>query len=191
VTNIDGAEAGLTPGVLEGSPAGVTTLEMLVTGYQTRLLKFFRRRVHSVDDAADMTQDVFVKLAGMDVGRITAPGPFLFKTAVNLLRDRGRSAAYRAAAQSSVLDEDEFVCTAPLPERVVAARQQMVILEQALTELSPKCRAVFVRYRYDGWSHQRIADELGVSISMVEKYVRKALIHCRHRLDETSGEGRR
>jgi len=59
-------------------------------------------------------------------------------------------------------------------------------VEAALHELTPKCRAVFVLFHFDGVSQRDIADRLGISVSMVEKYVRQAVNHCEQRLTESN-----
>src|ERR1700759_5713814 len=78
------------------------------------------------------------------------------------------------------------VCPAPEAERVLDGEQQMQVLEAALDELSPKCRAVFEQFHFEGRSQKDIADEQGISVSMVEKYVRQAVNHCQKRLTEST-----
>ena len=55
-------------------------------------------------------------------------------------------------------------------------------LEQALTELPVKCRQAFTMHRQSGMSYPEIAQALGVSTSMVEKYIIQALKHFRNTL---------
>jgi RNA polymerase sigma factor (sigma-70 family) len=71
---------------------------------------------------------------------------------------------------------------APSAEDALDAKQRLVRLERAMGELSPKCRSALLMNRLDGKTHREIAEELGVSESMVAKYVIQALKHCRARL---------
>jgi len=48
-----------------------------------------------------------------------------------------------------------------------------------LNELPPACRKAFVMNKFEGYSHPEIAKKLGISVSMVEKHVVRALLHCR------------
>jgi DNA-directed RNA polymerase specialized sigma24 family protein len=41
-----------------------------------------------------------------------------------------------------------------------------------------------VLHRRDGFSLEEIASQLGVSRPMAKKYLAKALLHCRRRLEE-------
>jgi RNA polymerase sigma-70 factor (ECF subfamily) len=159
-------------------------LDRIATRYYDRLVRFFKRRNNSVEDAADLAQDTFARLWSADLHQIRKPESFLFTTAMNLLRDRARSAQARHAAFSVPAEETQLICPAPQAERVLDGEQRMRVLETALRELSPKCRAVFVLFHFDGLSQRDIADELRISVSMVEKYVKQAVGHCQTRLNE-------
>jgi RNA polymerase sigma factor (sigma-70 family) len=163
-------------------------LERIAARYYESLVRFFRRRSHSTEDAADLAQDTFARLSAADLREIRKPGPFLFTTALNLLRDRARSAQARHAALTVPAEEAQLVCPAPQPERVLDGEQRMRAVEAALYELSPKCRAVFVLFHFDELSQREIADRLRISVSMVEKYVRQAVSHCERRLKELNAE---
>jgi RNA polymerase sigma factor (sigma-70 family) len=166
----------------------VVELDRIAARYYDRLVRFLKRRSHSTEDAADLAQDTFARLAATDIGQIREPASFLFTTALNLLRDRARSAQVRHAAFAVPAEETQLICPAPHAERVLDGEQRLRVLEQALRELSPKCRAVFVLFHFDGLSQRDIADRLRISVSMVEKYVKQAVSHCQKRLDELNGE---
>jgi transmembrane sensor len=163
-------------------------LNRIADRYYDRLVRFFKRRSRSTEDAADLAQDTFARLWATDLRQIQKPESFLFTTALNLLRDRARSAQVRHAALSVPAEEELLVCPAPQAERVLDGEQQMQVLEAALAELSPKCRAVFEQFHFEGHSQKEIADTQGISVSMVEKYVRQAVNHCQKRLTESSAE---
>ena len=163
-------------------------LDWIATRYYDRLVRFLRRRSRSTEDAADLAQDAFARLAAADIREIRKPASFLFTTALNLLRDRARSAHVRHAAYTVPAEETQLICPAPHAERVLDGEQRLRVLEAALRELSPKCRAVFVLFHFDGLSQRDIADRLRISVSMVEKYVKQALSHCEKRLKELNAE---
>lgn len=159
-------------------------LERLAARYYGSLVRFFKRRSRSVDDAADLAQDTFARLSAADLRDIRQPASFLFTTALNLLRDRARSARTRNEVLSVPAEEVQLVCPAPQAERVLDGEQRIRVLEAALRELSPKCRAVFVLFHFDDLPQTEIAQRLRISVSMVEKYVRQAVTHCEKRLRE-------
>ncbi len=161
-------------------------LNSIVEQYYTRLVRFLRNRRLSAEDADDMAQETFARLSAADPADIRAPGPFLFTVAHNLVRDHARSAAKRASNEPLSQHDDKLVSFTPAADDLCSGREQVAVLEAALAELSPKCRAVLVMYRFDEMSHKEIAESLGISVSMVEKYVQQALRHCRKRMNEAN-----
>jgi RNA polymerase sigma-70 factor (ECF subfamily) len=162
----------------------VHELDRISARYYDRVMRFLKRRRFSAEDAADLAQDTFARLSAADIGQIREPESFLFTAALNLVRDRARSAHARYAAMTVSVEDTQLVCPAPRPDHVLAGEQKMRSLEAALAELSPKCRAVFVMFHFDDISHRDIALRLRISVSMVEKYVHQAMGHCQKRLDE-------
>jgi RNA polymerase sigma factor (sigma-70 family) len=148
------------------------------------LERMLRRRLGSSPAAADLTQDLYLRL-----GHITAPLPdrhqaraYLFRMAVNLVTDHIRVERRRAELLEGAVVLFDEVCDGP--ERDALTRDQMRQVEQALSELPPRCRDVLYMSRMEGKTHAEIAAELGVSRSLVEKYAVRALLHCRARMNE-------
>jgi len=63
------------------------------------------------------------------------------------------------------------------------------VLKRALAELPPRRRAIFIAARVDGISHEEIARRFGLSRTMVQKELRRAIDHCLDRLGENHAEG--
>ena len=57
-------------------------------------------------------------------------------------------------------------------------------IESVLRGLSPNCRAVVILHRREGMTYEEIGHEIGVSASMVKKYLAQGLKHCRERLKD-------
>jgi len=146
------------------------------------LERMLRGRVRDPHLAADLTQDVFVRLR-----RITAPLPnrhearlYLFRMARNLATDHQKIEGRRGEILAGAVALFEGVQASPEDETL--ARDQMRVVDAALNELPKHCRDVLYMSRLLGMSHGEIAAELGVSKSLVEKYVVRAMLHCRARL---------
>lgn len=158
-------------------------LQSVFTETRAELERMLRARVRDPQLATDLTQDVFLRLR-----RITAPPPnrhearlYLFQMARNLAVDHQRVEGRRTEILSGVLTLFEDVQASPEDETL--ARDQMRVVEAALGELPKHCRDVLYMSRLLGMSHGEIAAELKVSKSLVEKYVVRALLHCRARLN--------
>jgi len=65
------------------------------------------------------------------------------------------------------------------------AKQEMELLEAAIADLPPGCRAVLLLRKVELLSHQQIAERLGIAVSTIEKQHARAL-----RLLRTALEGK-
>ncbi|MFQ5610154.1 MAG: RNA polymerase sigma factor, partial [Woeseiaceae bacterium] len=68
-------------------------------------------------------------------------------------------------------------------DRIVAARQQLSMLRKVVAELPPKCRKAFLLYKFNEQSYREIAEHMQLSESMIRKYVLRAIVYCRSRID--------
>jgi RNA polymerase sigma factor (sigma-70 family) len=149
------------------------------------LLRFFTRKLGCRELAADCTQDTYVHLVRMGPTiQVQNPRAFLFRVAANLSIDYLRKARTRRNALSIEPPPAETACLAPTAEEALDAKQRVLLLEAAMQELSVKCRNALLLNRLDGKTHKEIARTLGVSESMVAKYIVQALKHCRSRLQD-------
>ena len=148
------------------------------------LLRFFTHKLGCRDLAADCTQETYVHLVRMrSTIDVQNPRAFLFRVAANLAVDNLRKIRIRREAFSVDPLPDNAASMAPSAEDALDAKQRLVQVERAIGELSPKCRSALLMNRLEGKTHREIAEALGVSESMVAKYVIQALKHCRTCLD--------
>ncbi|WZB75787.1 sigma factor-like helix-turn-helix DNA-binding protein [Achromobacter insuavis] len=66
---------------------------------------------------------------------------------------------------------------APSPEAVMSAVQAVEQLAAALSTLAPKGREAFLHYLEDE-SQPAVAQRLGISVRMVQKYLAQGLLRC-------------
>lgn len=66
----------------------------------------------------------------------------------------------------------------------MVANSDIGVVESALSELPGKAREMLYLSRVAGLTHGEIAERLGVSKSLIEKYIARALAHCRLRMAE-------
>lgn len=153
--------------------------------FHAELLKFLGKRLGSSADAADLAQDAFTQwLDWRDRDQVRQPRAFLFQIARNLLRDHWRRQQVRGAvdgegeqALETMVDEQG---ASPLEQ--VEQHQRLRLLASALDDLSPRRREAFVLHKFDGLSQAEVAARMGISLSMVEKHIACALLHCKQRV---------
>ncbi|WP_206244225.1 RNA polymerase sigma factor [Novosphingobium terrae] len=135
-----------------------------------------RRLGVSQSDADDIIQDAYCRFASLtSVAHIDRPGAYFMQTVKNLWRDHLRRAQiirfedFTENASSFVEAEAMGI------EEACAARQQLRMVEAMLARLPERCRTIFTLKRVEGLSQKEIAARLGVSESVVENDVQKAL----------------
>jgi RNA polymerase sigma-70 factor (ECF subfamily) len=166
--------------VLNFPPRG-DSLGALHARFSAPLQRFFRGYRLNSADVEDLTQDVFVRLAGPSAQtELLKPDAFVFTLARNLVRDRARRLHTRAALMSSELgDVEELSCERPTPEQSLELTQRLLQVEQALAALKPSTREAFESHRVHGNSYAEIAEQMGISVSMVEKHIMAAIAALR------------
>lgn len=157
-------------------------LDAVVAEFRTPLLRFFQRRVHSSEDADDLVQDVFSRLAAQDLASIENVQGYLFQIAANVLRDKARRASVRSIVAHAPEDFDVEDEAAFSPERILQSREAVHMMVAALYELPDMVRIVFSQYHLDGIAQVDIARRFGLSLSTVEKHMARANSHLLYRL---------
>ncbi|PYE86501.1 sigma-70 family RNA polymerase sigma factor [Phyllobacterium leguminum] len=156
-------------------------LHMLTLHYAD-LVRHLTRKLGSAASARDVVQDTYLRLQHLPAETpVHSPRAYIFRVANNIAVDHLRSEASRARYFTSALAPDQALDEPPA-DSVIDYRQRLEILEKAVAELPDRCREVFLMHKFDGLSHMEIAGELGISRSMVEKHIMKALSHCRDRM---------
>lgn len=159
-------------------------VEQLATDHNDDLVRYISRRVRSVADAREIAQEAYVRLLRLDrKDLIREPRPYLYRIAANVLYEF--ELKRRADQAGLVRWQSETVMEAvgriDRDIELLGLHRQM---ESVLTQLSPKCRAVLILHRRDGMTYQEIADQIGISVSMVKKYLIQGLRHCRKALSD-------
>jgi len=159
-------------------------VEKLFARHREALQAFFYRRIRTKRDAADLAQEVYLRMLRVsDADSIRNPEAYLYTVAANLLKEN----AVADRRQASALDaEDANAAEPPMGWSGLEGRldtfRRIERLREVLGQLPPKCRAALVlQYRYE-LSYQEIADRLKVSPHMVKKYIAQGLSHCRRRM---------
>jgi RNA polymerase sigma-70 factor (ECF subfamily) len=152
-------------------------LQAILLANRATLLRFVAAR-GAGDDAEDLLQELWIKVAAAPTGPIANPLSYLFRAAENLMRDRHR-ASRQAIRRDAAWDESHSpalsgVSDSPAGERILIAREELARIERALAALGDRARDVFRLHRLEGMAQRDIAARLGVSLSTVESDMRKA-----------------
>jgi RNA polymerase sigma factor (sigma-70 family) len=148
------------------------------------LVRYVLRRLRDPHNAEDVVSDVYLRLE-----RVTDPiateveaQRYIYRIASNLLIDyvRVNNRRLEILETNMVLVEDE----GPNFERGVIAQGELALIHEAFDDLPDKARDIIYYSRIAGMTHEQIADRMGISRSLIEKYIIRAMRHFRDRLRE-------
>jgi RNA polymerase sigma factor (sigma-70 family) len=157
-----------------------------------RLRNFIRKHVMDRGDAEDILQDVFYEL--IEAYRLMKPieqvSAWLFRVARNRITDLFRRQKPESLSQPVALsgDAEEFLLEDLLPSSdanpdAVYARNVLIdALDEAIEELPPEQKRVFVAHELLGMSFKEIATSTGVSMNTLLSRKRYAVQYLRQRL---------
>lgn len=159
-----------------------TLVHELQRSEESRLRRFFHRRFRNGADAADATQETFLRLLSAKPRNfIENPQAYLFRTARNIAFDQAQLRKKRSQVECPITDEKavlNIASDAPSPEMELIDRERLQLFENTLIDLPERARKALLLSRMEGWSYPAIARHLGVSPNTVYNDVRMAMAHC-------------
>lgn len=167
------------------SAAGrLDALVAFVKAEQSTLLRFLTWKVRCPSAAADLVQEVYLRIITMTRPEsIRDPRGFLYTTAKHLAIDYLRQKD-RALSRSQSLDHAAGVPTSvPDAEITIDAKRRLAMVLRAIDELPLRRRAVFIMFKFEHKTYGEIAQELNISIRTVEHHLSKAMAYCRARFE--------
>ncbi|MSU71523.1 MAG: sigma-70 family RNA polymerase sigma factor [Opitutus sp.] len=155
----------------------VAAFDRLISKYRERVLGIVYNMTSNREDAADLTQDTFIK-AFQSIQRFGGQSSFftwLYRIAVNSTLSHLRKSRLRSFFSLEGIDADE-----PVSREIVAAltdktgvdrdsyvRELQEKLNEAMQKLSITHRTVVTLFEIDGLSHQEIAEIMDCSVGTV------------------------
>jgi RNA polymerase sigma-70 factor (ECF subfamily) len=184
-------DAALLSGLRHGDECAY---EALIVRYEQPVYSIVSRLVDNVADAADVVQEVFLKVF-RNVGSFRGDSTlktWIYRIAVNEARNHhrwfGRHCRQEVGLESA--DEERHGlgdCLAdpgPGPHELAVDRETQILLEAALAEVNPSFRAALILREIEGLSYEEIAGVLEISLGTVKSRIlrgrealRKALAH--------------
>lgn len=147
---------------------------VLVDRYQVRVFGYVRRMVGTIEDAEDISQEVFVRaFQGIDRfdGRASIT-TWLFRIANNLCIDRQRRLKRRpveTSLESSVDSTHRALEDARWdPEGHAIVGELGECIERAVAEMSEKLKTVLLLHDKEELSYEQIADIMSVPVGTVK-----------------------
>lgn len=153
--------------------------EDLFKSYYKELCFFARQFINDLDKCQDIVQEVFLNIWEKE----------------NLPDNKQQIRNYlytsvRNRSLNYIRDNKKLVNTSEFPYNIWAEHTNKTeykelekMINQAISELPPKCREIFELQRFHGLKYNQIAQTLGISVKTVEAQMTKALKVLRERIE--------
>ncbi len=158
--------------------------ERLYRLHVNRVFSLCARMVADRTQAEELTQDVFVRAwEKLHLFRGEAAfGTWLHRLTVNVvLNARKSEGRHRSRHQDA--GEDDGMDELPDTSAGLLAPGDMLDLEEAIETLPPGARRVFVLHDVEGYKHEEIAEQLGVTTGATKAQLHRARLLLREALN--------
>ncbi len=162
-----------------------SAFERLYRLHSVRVYALCMRMLRNPDEAEDSTQEVFLHVFRKIQGfrGASAFSTWLHRVTINtvLMRLRGSRLA-KAALVENAEGNDQ---TGMAPQEPGASDLRLegyidrVAIENAIKQLPPRCKVMFVLYDIQGYAHSEIAKLLGCSVGNAKSQLHKARVRLR------------
>ena len=151
--------------------------------YYTEVLSYISRSVGCKDKAQNIVQEAYARILShrkanpqQDTSQQRA---LFFSTAKHIVIDnyrRDKNLAEPVGIEPIAPPDFE-------PEAKLASKQQLALLYSCIEKLPLQTRLAFVLNKLKNLSQQQVAEQMGISVSMVEKHLAIAMLACRSGLN--------
>lgn len=157
-------------------------LERVYRERRCELLRALKNRTHSRDKAQELLQEAslktLLKCKLLDFEEFTA---YLYRVAVNLAIDYER----RGVIERRQRERDfNFKGAHAAAETVASDEERLRIVQEAITELPPRCRFAFELYTSGDFTFKQVGAEMGVTERMAQRHLARAFEYLSHRLGD-------
>ncbi len=148
---------------------------------QQRPLKFFISRfIRRPQDIDDIAQETFVRaFAAEEKNEIQHPKAYIYRIARNLALE----VLSRKSTQLTSFIEDScdpnLLSSGEDVEGSAMVMERFDRVKEAIAEMPPQCQRVFIMHKVYGFKYGEISQQLGISVSTVEKHIMAGLKKCR------------
>lgn len=158
-------------GGTQGAVGGLTAYFMRE---RPMLLRMMRARLGSHEEAEDVLQDVWLKIASAPSGPVAQPVAYLFRIASNVALDRRRTALRRSRREQDWTELQDEPGERPTAERAMIQSERLAQVDAVVAGLPTRTAAIFRQFRYEAMPRRTIAEMNGISVSAVEKHLTTA-----------------
>lgn len=164
--------------MFEAAPPPSQSFPGLYREHRGWLEGWLRRRMGNAWDAADLSQDTFLRVmaSAQPLTDIREPRAYLLTVGKRLLSNLHQRRSLEKAYLEALAHLPEQ--HAPSPEQRWLLLETLQALDELLGGLKPVVRKAFLLSQLEGLSYADIASRLGVCERSVKRYMAHAYEHC-------------
>jgi len=151
-------------------------IEALYSGHHGWLYARLRKKLGNAMDAADLVHDTFARILASNVSVFEEPRAYLNCVAGGILANwcqrKALERAYLAALATLPAPE------VPSPETRFLILETLHEIDAMLDALPPLVRRAFLLSQIGGMKYEDIAEQIGVSLISVKRYMKQAFLQC-------------
>ena len=147
---------------------------------QRPLRAFISRFIRGPQDIDDIAQETFVRaFLAEQKGEIQHPKAYIYRVARNLAFE---TLSKKSTQLTSYIEDS---CDLALLQSGEDIEVAMIVKEKfdrvkvAIAEMPPQCQRVFIMHKVYGFKYKEISQQLGISVSTVEKHIMTGLKKCK------------
>jgi len=154
--------------------------------YRQAIIRYLTRQTGSVDEAEDLTQEVFIKInKGLKKFRgDSSLSTWIYKIATNIAIEHLRSVSFRKINKQTVFSsnmDDELKGKVsllkykePSPEQQIEDDEMSGCIHDYINQLNENYRTVILLCDYEGLKNKEAAEVLGISLETVKIRLHRA-----------------
>ena len=158
------------------SDSSFKNMRELMTRSYGELKRRLTLQLGNADLAGDALQDTWVRLETHQDApeQVQHPLSYLMRMATNSALDKLRSDKRFLSGEEVELLFDNLCDPAPGPARTIEARSESARLLDIMQEMPARQRRILTLIRVDEMPRQEVAEHLGVSLSLVDRELKRA-----------------
>jgi RNA polymerase sigma factor (sigma-70 family) len=149
-------------------------LQAVFLAERAMLLRLLTARLGDASDAEDALQDIWLRIATGNLPPIATPAAYLYRMATHIATDRRMAATRRGTLETAWTETQPDATEYPDAERQLESREALDRARAIMAAMPDRMRTAYTMFRIDRMPQRQIAEQLGISLSAVEKLLQRA-----------------